>query len=665
MTALVHRMRKREADVWRQQRSSRISDILDENYYLSKVTEATPGKYDLENNPWWRDVIDTLGDPTTRVGVMLKGTQVGGSVTSIGAMLSLAVADPATGMVVVPSQDEARYVRDRVYENGLSSKLSFKRLVPPRRWWNMTAIQLGGSMINLAWAGSAQRLRGKPCKRVWLNECDVYEFSGAAGDPEVSALERVKQFFDYLIVYDSTPVGDNSRVFRKWEQSQKRFWNVECPHCGLSQPIKFFVYKNGFRAGCGGFGGIRESDGSLREAEDVRRDAHYICLNGCKIDQQYKNIMMQNGIWVPEGCRVDKETRQVVGAPKVSNGTVGWHIWSVFNSKISIGDIAAKYVWSVNNGKQRDFFQNDLGLRYRTAKKVADADTIGKKFRDEYQSGTVPAACSFLTCGIDVQGDRVYWLVVGWGPSRTPYIIDWGEFERDRNEVLIDDDGEEIEDSENVATGVIIASDLAMIGDLVMPRKFQVNGKNPRGRTELGIALAGPDTNHRASQVHDFVRVFNSPRLRCVKGDGTAKFTEPFKMTKVEKNTRTGKPYPGGLELWLIYKSFYQEQIDTRLVAAPNQPGVIHFPFDIETKGKKLLKQLTNVRKNEKGIYDKVNSDIGEDYRDCLAYAEALADMIVGDIGWDPQAWDAWNKSAVQRAKTAPKQSTESTILER
>jgi len=296
----------------------------------------------------------------------------------------------------------------------------------------------------------------------------------------------------------------------------------------------------------------------------------------------------------------------------------------------------------------RDFFQNWLGLRFRTTKKVPTWETIVRKFTYDYSWGTVPADCWFLTSGCDVQSDRVYWLVVGWAPARTPYIIEANEIMR--LEEKESDDDEEVDDDED--SGIILASDLARLPAVVLNRSWPVNGKTiVSGRISLPVALAGVDSNHRTHEVHDLVRSVGSERLRCIRGDDAVSPKEKYRPSTIERNSRTGKPYPGGLLQWQIYRTLYQDSISDRLIAAADQPGTMRLPEDFLPRGRKIIRQICNVRKNDKGYYETINNALGKDQRDNLGYAEAMADMVLGDLGWKLKDWIAYFRDTQRKKK--------------
>ena len=654
-------LRRALADVWSPRSMTRTSDVIEQNYRLSAITEADPGPYDLRGNPYWRGPIDACSDPDTRIVTILKSTQVGGTITSQGILLARAATDPAPAMIVFPTRDEAQKQRDRIYLNAEASSPLFARMVPPRRQWGMTAIELGAMSANLAWSGSAQRLRGKPCRDVYLSETDVYDVpTDDRGDPHRAAAERTKQFYNSLIFEESTPVGDDSYIFSRWEKSLKHRWYCPCPHCGAWQELRFFPNRTGKHAGCGGIVGYTVDgtpNGDLLDAETARIRAHYVCINGCRIEQNFKNAMVSAGKWVADGQKIDKRGR-VRGKPSRDRRHVGYHIWTIHQNKLSIGDIAAAFVDRKADGDLRTFFQDWLGLRYRRQTKLPSWEVVARRFASPYQIGVVPDDVWFLTVGVDVQRTHILFAVVGWAPMRTPYLIDFGEIHQSEETLIGLDDGSTDEDS---ATGVT-GSDLARVPTF-LDATYRVDGTTPTGRQSLRPRLVVVDSGYRQRQVYDVVADANEPnKLRAVRGDDSVTAQQRFRAGDADIDAATGKPMKAGLKVWRIFKMGYQEMMEQRLGGAPDQPGSLHLPQNILPAGRKLLRQMLNVRKNKRGVYVPVSHSVGEDYRDCICYAEAAADMVVGAIGWTRAAWDEW-KQSTQRKTT--KRRTRADILER
>lgn len=653
-------------DRWTPKQFGPTSDWIKRNVRLSTDFEASPGSYDVDGSPWWREICDAFHATSVDTITILKSTQVGGTLNSLALMLATSVIDPAPGMIVLPTQDEAKITRDRVYANALASDPCLALSVPEERNWNLISIDLKANQVYLAWAGSKQRLRGKPCKWVWLSEIDVYESGGAAGDQTRAAERRTDQFPGSTVIRESTPVGDDSLIANYYDASDERQWWCACPECGRRQVVRFFPYTSGEFVGRGGIVGYTDSKGQDVDPEVAISEAHYLCINGCKIDSSRKSKFMRSGQWLPSGQSFGADGK-IEGTPFRSARHRGYHIWMAMNLRKSWGDLAATYIQHRRDGLLRDFFQNVLGLRYRSSASLPAWHKLGKRMAGKHAQGRVPADVWFLTCGCDVQPDRVYYVVRGWAPNRNSWLIDWGEFLRDESEMLEDESQAEI------ASG-LISSDLAQI-DSLLEREYPVDGTNPLGRQSLSIRLIGIDANHRTADVHEYVSSRQMDpergRLRAIRGDHQFKPNEKFRCTNVEKNTRTGEPYEGGLRLWGIKVEHYKQLMYERIRGSRDAAGIFWMPDDMSRIGVKFLRQLVNepptqVVEKKSGrkvtVFKPRNKEVGVDYWDCTNYSEALADMVIGDMGWGHTDWEkrwrhnqASGKRRASRASQVPR----------
>jgi phage terminase large subunit GpA-like protein len=252
----------------------------------------------------------------------------------------------------------------------------------------------------------------------------------------------------------------------------------------------------------------------------------------------------------------------------------------------------------------------------------------------------VPATAWFLTAGADVQEDVVKYVVRAWAPHKTSWLVDWGAFERE--------DGDET---------LLLKTDLVRLRE-VLERRYPVVGDdtNTRGERDVLVRLLCCDANHRTMDVHEWVRSVpirwrtgRGARLRAVRGDVKVDPSQRYRLTIVEKNSRTGQPYKGGLKLWGIYVYHYYMDLAQRLSGLPGQSGSWHVTADCLDRGKTYLKEVTNFhridrrRKSDKRvvrIWQPKTPNLGNDYWDCEVYAMTAADMVVGQVGWDGQSWE-------------------------
>jgi len=655
----VFDIRAEIAAAWRKREQRPVSEVVSENYRLSRKREAEPGPYNLTDYPYWRLPLDLWIHRKCRRITILKSVQVGGTITFQGAMLATSLLDPSPIMYVLPTEDEAIDSRDRIYENALASSPAFKSMVPPKNFWNKRSIDLGNMKIYLAWSKSLQRVRAKPCKRVFRSESDVFAAATEAGDPRTASDGRMVNFYGHCSCDESSPVGADSYIANEYDRSNRMGWWCKCPECGMNQLLRFFPFKTGKLAGKGGVVGYHDDDGNLMSAGEARRSAYYRCVAGCKISNQFKSLFVRSGIWVAaETVKQNKDNLQemidrdraagklYVGDPDLEH--TGCHVWSMMSAKKTFGDIAYQYIEHVQKGKVRDFWQNWLGLRYRSRKKIPTFEVLAKKYDAGYRRGHVPTDCWFLTGGVDAQKSFCPWLIIGWSWGRTPWLIDWGECHQ--REVV-----DEHADDEH-AGGVRISSDLAQLPSKILNNLWPVMerveiqnqlgwspGQNLLGRDSLECRLCGIDTNYRMMDLHNFMQAVDSKRMRHVFGDHNVSRRDKWRSTVIERSARDeAKVYEGGMNAWRFNKSLYQEGVDQRLHAPPGDEGSFRFPLNAESDGEKVMKQLANVKENyqqkkfgePRREWDMIVSHVGQDFRDCFIIAELCADMVVADIGW-------------------------------
>jgi len=621
------------------------SDWACENLVLPPETSAEGGgQWTLDGRLFFREPLDAIDDPNVETITIMGVPQLGKTEVLKAMLLSRADLDPAPTMLVTPDQNKTLEMRDEIYATAEHSPI-FAGKIPSARQRNARWIDLGTCVCYLAWSGGLQTVRGRTAKCVLVTEVDVFQDSPLAGKTARNIRARTKAWWDPTVVYESSPTDADSEIASLYEAGDQRTWQVPCPHCGHRQELRFYPHSRGKFAGRGGVVGVKDKTGAFVDPEDARRLAYYVCERGCKINNEEKNDMVAAGCWVPIGQHVTKAGR-IIGKPERSGRHRSYHIHGLMSEKTSFGSMTATYLEHKRDGRLREFFNNELGLAHRGSTKVATWQQLAKRLVYTHVRGTVPAEADFLTAAADIQGGedkRVYYVVRGWGDRCTSWLVDWGVL-RPR----VRDDGAEA-----------IASDIVQLNQAVLQRAYKVvGGENARGQESMTVRVLGLDCNYRMTDVHGFVNSHgDTDRVRALRGDHRVLPSQRYRMTLVERNARTGKPYEGGLELWGVYVNIYREDVIGRFSAPTDEPGAWFLPADILPDGKDYLQQITNKVRTEtfRGGQRRVdwverNKQLGDHYCDCEILARALADMVVGDLGWDASAWPWRRQRAVKRA---------------
>ena len=120
-----------------------------------------------------------------------------------------------------------------------------------------------------------------------------------------------------------------------------------------------------------------------------------------------------------------------------------------------------------------------------------------------------------------------------------------------------------------------------------------------------------------------------------------------YRLQRLERNVRTGRPYPLGTSRWGIDTALYKSEIQARWSMDRRGTGVWWLPSDIlkTNGGEDYLRQVTNEReiqeiKNGRKLmrWEPISHEVGVDYWDTEVYARCLADMVTGRE-WRASAW--------------------------
>ena len=126
-------------------------------------------------------------------------------------------------------------------------------------------------------------------------------------------------------------------------------------------------------------------------------------------------------------CWLVSNGARIIQRPWVNTGRFG--IWSAYSYLQSFEQIAREYLKTRGDGAGEQTFANDtLGRAY-------EAKGLGRPWQElaaraagsHYPRGAVPQGSLVLTFGIDCQGDRVEWLLIGHGRQYRRFVIDYGK----------------------------------------------------------------------------------------------------------------------------------------------------------------------------------------------------------------------------------------------
>jgi len=575
-----------------------VSQWADAHRMLSSRGSAEPGRWRNSRTPYLAEIMDCLSPshPAQRV-VFMKGAQVGGTECGnnwIGYIIHHA---PGPMLAVQPTVELGkRFSRQRI-EPLLEETPALRGLVAAARERDsgntMLSKDFPGGQLVITGANSAVGLRSMSARYLFMDEVDAYPGDvDGEGDPIALAGARSRTFGvrkKALLV--STPtIAGQSRIEREYEASDQRRFFVPCPHCGEMQWLRF---EN-----------LRWDKG---EPETV---AYHCDECGAAIKERHKTAMLAAGEW---RATADAKNAQ----------TVGFHLSALYSpvGMLSWVEIAADWESAQGDDRAIKTFKNTvLGETWQERGDAPDWQRLYDR-REDWPRGTVPAGGLFLTCGADVQRDRIEASVWAWGRDKQSWLVDHIVLPGNPFEATV----------------------WGMLRDVLDQQWRHASGHM------LGLSMTAVDSGDgtTTAEVYAFVRSAGS-RVIAVKGqDALRQAIGVAGRTEVRRNgTKLG-----GLKVWPVGSSYLKGETygwlklekPTEESGEPFPAGFVHLPA--HAAGEEYCRQITaeqlvtRAGKNGFRRLEWVKTRERNEALDCRVYARA-ATAAMGMDAWGVGRWD-------------------------
>jgi phage terminase large subunit GpA-like protein len=526
-----------------------LSEWARENAYLSSESSAEAGRWQVI--AYQTGIMDAFVDPAVEQITVMKSARVGYTKIINNAIGYHIHQDPCPMMVVQPTVEDAEGYSKEEIAPMFRDTPCLRGLVESSKTKDSsnTILQKSfpGGTLSFVGANSGRGFRRVSRRIVFFDETDGYPVSiGAEGDPIKLGIRRTEYYWNRKIVAGSTPtIKDLSKIENLYGQSDQRRFFVPCPHCGEFQYLKF---------------GGREKPFGFKWPEGKPLEAFYVCENGCRIEHSSKREMVERGEW----------RATAVGAPRHA----GFHIWAAysFSPNATWGNIASEFLASVRDTEHlRTFVNTVLGETWEEKSDAFDAGNL--KARLEEYPAEVPHGVGLLVGAVDVQGDRLEWVVKGYGDKEESWLIASGQ--------VYGDPAKE-------ATWLELDKDLKTVYTHESGRKMPMRA--------IAVDSGGLHTDH--------VYKFCKPREdRTV--DGLSQHVYAIKGVGGPGREMISKPTKNNrykCKLWPLGVDTIKDTIFARLHLATPGPGYIHLPTWTDDE---YLEQLTAekaVKRYKKGV---------------------------------------------------------------
>lgn len=436
--------------------------------------------------------MDRFTDPLIEKIVLCFGAQIGKTEAELN-MIGYALDQTASPvMMVYPTDTIAKFASDKRVQPMIKSVKSISDKFDE----NSKLLELdfnNGNYMVLVGANSPSSLSSRSIKYLFFDEIDKYPaFAGKEADPIKLATERTKTFVDKKIVMVSTPTVESGNIWQAFmSANERRQYYVPCPHCGVSQVLKFKQ--------------IKWPDEHNDNVDMIRDTAYYECEHcGEHIYDRHKMEMLRRGEW-----RAVNESQSKVRS-------VSYHLSSIYSPWVTFGDVAYEFKNSKGTpATLMNFINSWLAEPWKSSKTKS---TQNMEFtQSNYPCGVVPDKAVLLIASVDVQLDHFWWEVRAYAPGVKSYLIDYGQ-----------------------------ASTWEDLEEIIINREYPSEYGEARQ-----VMKAGIDSGFRTDEVYQFCSRF--PEV-CIPLKGSSNHTTmaaPYTMTSLEKGVVGGlKLYVLNTDYW-------------------------------------------------------------------------------------------------------------------
>lgn len=468
-----------------------VSEWADNFRVLTSVS-AEPGRWRTNRTPYLKEPMDRFTDPLIEKIVLCFGAQLGKTETELN-MIGYALDQTSfPTMMVYPTDTIAKFASDKRVQPMIKSVKSISDKFDE----NSKLLELdfnNGNYMVLVGANSPSSLSSRSIKYLFFDEIDKYPaFAGKEADPIKLATERTKTFVDKKIVMVSTPTVESGNIWQAFmSANERRQYYVPCPHCGVSQTLKFKQ--------------IKWPEEHNDNVDMIRDTAYYECEHcGERIYDKHKMEMLRRGEW-----RAVNESQSKVRS-------VSYHLSSIYSPWVTFGDVAYEFKNSKDTpATLMNFINSWLAEPWRSSK---TKNTQNLEFtQSSYPCGVVPDKAVLLIASVDVQLDHFWWEVRAYAPGVKSYLIDYGQ-----------------------------ASTWEDLEEIIINREYPSEYGEPRQ-----VMKAGIDSGFRTDEVYQFCSRFPEVCIPVKGSSNHSTMAAPYTMTSLEKGVVGGlKLYVLNTDYW-------------------------------------------------------------------------------------------------------------------
>lgn len=628
------------AEIWQTPKESPTIEFLEENYYLPDAGRY----YEFWYAPYFLGVAVALDEPETHEVDLQKASQIGWTYFILGYIckrIREAIMRRCPIMGLFGKTGDAKNFHDEklvevVRENDFISDILdiTTSRKSGNRWDNKS---YPGGFLKLVGSNSPGNVKSTSSVGVGFVEepDDTQDNVAGQGDSIGNIEERLKRYIGSKLIVGGTPaVRGLSKIEARLEQTDKRELPIRCHDCGETHVLDWdnVIWDT-----------VERDVPHPVYGNDDPDTAVYVCPNcGSPWDDRQRQTNIRTTCFDAYNAYLagDESAKYCGWTPTAEfYGKAGFHGLSelyVCMPGTSLADVVKDFLFAMSEaekGKESaliKFTNQKLGLSYEFKSDNATADELRERSKkNTYPELQVPRRGLILTCGVDIQRDRIAVIIRAWGKDMESWLVYWGEMYARH-------------DINDINDPVWSALDRVIFG-----------GYRHESGAVLSIRACSLDTSDGVTQgaTYHYVRSRQNRGVNLMAIKGSSSYDAPIVSLpkKLELNAQKTKADKFGLKIWNIGTQAAKDLIAGRLKLEGEGAGRMHVYRDVRAD---YFDQITGeIKAPSKSQPNKMvwqqRSGASVEGGDCEVYACHAAHVEKLHIK-KPQWWDSVEANLVQ-----------------
>lgn len=588
-----------------------LPDWADDHRHLSPEASSTPGKWRTSRVEAARGPMEAITDPRVHIVTVMCCTQFMKTELILNTIGFFTHQDPAPMIVMQPTVKIAEaFSKDRVAPMFRDSPVLKGILSANKSREGGNTIlhkQFPGGHLTMVGANAPGDLAMRPVRIVLCDEVDKYPGSaGDEGDPISVLGERAATFWNWKQIRTCSPTlepdedGNGSRIAMSYEESDKRIFCPQCPHCG-------------------------------ERAEMLWHDVQWpkgrpdLALYHCPAcSKPWSETERKRAI---KATRFLPNRGWIATAPFA--GHAGFKVNKLASPWETVCKLAVKFVAAQRSPELLKVFLNtQLAETWKEQGESPEWEKLYDR-REDYPLGVIPRGGLVVTAAADVQrgpgGGENGWIevvVYAWGRNLERWVIDHQQFHGDT--------------SDNSKPGGPWEK-LKALRESFYPHESS--------GVAVPVSVLAVDSGDQTQTVYDWCASQPAGTVMAVKGQPNGSIlVSSAKPIQIKPNgkrvARQGKLW--NISLNIAKSELYQQlkyTFDPDNPEAPLGRGFIHFPeLDQEFFEQMCSEQMVLKRVKGRQVQEWQKIRARNEVLDCTIYNRAAANLLGIDT-WSEENW--------------------------